>query len=337
VTDTNREKTAAVVVTYNRKELLGACLESLLRQTYPLDAIYVVDNCSTDGTYDYLLERDLISPIASAENGPSESVKAVAAPAPPGASVEIRYVRMPENTGGAGGFHEGIRRGCADRFDWLWLMDDDLLIADEALEALIRKREILLAARGRSFLLNSLVLSKDRPDGDTLAFPLQELAPNGYPRIGIYHHHLSEVAGKVEDGLYRWACPFNGTLIPAVAIAQIGLPNRDFFIKGDEKDFLWRAARTLTFYTVVDSKAYHPRPHANAFDWKQYYHIRNMLVVNRHFPFTALRNTKLIAVSLIMGMRHGKRGTVLVLRAVRDGLAGHLGKRDDVRAWLTTL
>ena len=330
MTETNREKPAAVVVTYNRKELLGACLESLLRQTCLLDAIYVIDNCSADGTYDYLLGKELIGPAVGVESGPSESVKAVAAAMLPGSSIEIRYVRMPENTGGAGGFHEGVRRGCAGRFDWLWLMDDDLLTSEEALEALIRKRETLVAARGHTFLLNSLVLSKDRRDGDTLAFPLQELAPSGYPKMGVHYHHLSEVADKVEDGLYRWACPFNGTLIPTAAIAQIGLPNKDLFIWGDERDFLWRAAKVLDLYTVVDSQAFHPEFPGFAFNWKLYYHIRNTFVVNEHLNFTFLRNLKLTVASVALGLRHGRKGLTLVFHAIKDGLTRNLGKRQDL-------
>ena len=50
---------------------------------------------------------------------------------------------MPENTGGAGGFHEGMNRAVAAGFDWLWLMDDDLLTAPDALETLVRKKNAL--------------------------------------------------------------------------------------------------------------------------------------------------------------------------------------------------
>ena len=330
MTETNREKTAAVVVTYNRKDLLGTCLESLLRQSRLLDAIYIIDNCSTDGTYDYLLDKDWIAPVASGENEPGESIKAVASTAHRGADIEIRYVRMPENTGGAGGFHEGVQRGCTDGFDWLWLMDDDLLASEKTLETLVRKREALVAARGPTFLLNSLVLSKEHADGDTLAFPLQELAPNGYPKLCVYYHHLSEVADKVQDGLYQWACPFNGTLIPTVAIAQIGLPNKDLFIWGDERDFLWRAAKVLDFYTVVDSQAFHPEFRGIAFNWKLYYHIRNGFVVNEHLNFTTLRNLKLTLASVVLGLRHGRKGLALVFRAIKDGLTRNLGKRSDL-------
>ena len=239
-----------------------------------------------------------------------------------------------ENTGGAGGFHEGLKRATEAGFDWIWLMDDDLVAAPEALEALVRKKEALAPVHGRRLLLNSLVLSKDRKDGDTLAFPLQELSEKGQPRIKVYHWRLSEVRHLIEDGLYRWACPFNGTFISSEVVAGIGLPNKDFYIKGDEKDFLWRAARKVPLFTVVDSRVFHPEPRPGVFDWKQYYGIRNMFVINRYFSFTRLRNLRLIVRSLAMGLRHGRRGTWLVLRAIRDGLTGRLGRRDDVRTWL---
>ncbi|MFR7619800.1 MAG: glycosyltransferase [Blautia sp.] len=44
----------AVIVTYNRKELLSQNIEMLLKQTMTVDSIIIVDNCSSDGTYEYL-------------------------------------------------------------------------------------------------------------------------------------------------------------------------------------------------------------------------------------------------------------------------------------------
>jgi GT2 family glycosyltransferase len=316
-------------VTYNRKALLIRCLDMLLRQSHRLDAIYIIDNRSTDGTYDDLLDQDLIGPVRDSD-GCCESTRAVPLRTHPDQYTEVHYVRMPENTGGAGGFHEGTKRGLEAGYDWLWLMDDDLQPCAEALQALVAKREALAAAGRPPFLLNSLILSAEHMDDDTLALPLQELARGGYPKRGIYHYHLSEVADKIEDGLYRWACPFNGTLVPTAALAQIGLPNKDLFIWGDERDFLWRAAKVLDLYTVVDSKAFHPPFPGFAFNWKLYYHIRNAFVVNEHFNFTTLRNLKLTVSSLALGCRHGRKGLALVLRAIKDGLTRNLGKRQDL-------
>jgi len=333
----DRETIAAVVVTYNRKNLLGQCLDSLFGQTQPLDAIYIIDNCSTDGTPDLLHARGWIATPEGRDDEVVEAIRPVAVPGSPNRRLEVHYVRLPENTGGAGGFHEGMKRATEAGFDWLWLMDDDLQAASEALEVLVRKKTALQEAHAEPFFLNSLALLSDPFDGDALAFPLQELSAVRDPKTGIHpvirgacHWRFSEVRDQVKDGLYRWACLFNGTFLPARAVREVGLPNRDFFIWGDERDFQWRAARRFDQYTVVDSKVFHPLAHVMRFDWRQYYFIRNSFLVNRHFRHPTLRNLRLILLSLGLGLRHGRAGLTLMLRAIRDGWTGRLGKRDDL-------
>lgn len=92
---------AAVVVAFNRKRLLTECLDGLLSQTLPLDAIFVVDNASTDGTDAYLQENGYLDqPL-------------------------IRYLHLTVNAGGAGGFHHGMQAAFEAGYDWIWVMDDD--------------------------------------------------------------------------------------------------------------------------------------------------------------------------------------------------------------------
>ena len=74
---------AAVIVTYNRKKLLGENIRMLLKQTKLVDKIFIVDNCSTDGTAEYLQE-----------NGWKESKRFI-------------YIKTESNIGGAGGFYTG--------------------------------------------------------------------------------------------------------------------------------------------------------------------------------------------------------------------------------------
>ena len=57
------ESVCAVVVTYNRKRLLLECLESLKKQTRPIDAIYIIDNASTDCTPEILLKNNYIQEL----------------------------------------------------------------------------------------------------------------------------------------------------------------------------------------------------------------------------------------------------------------------------------
>ena len=50
-------KTAAVIVTYNRKELLEENIKALLDQSEKLNKIFIIDNNSTDGTKSYLEQK----------------------------------------------------------------------------------------------------------------------------------------------------------------------------------------------------------------------------------------------------------------------------------------
>jgi GT2 family glycosyltransferase len=103
------ERVCAVVVTFNRRELLERCLTELQSQTRPVDEILVVDNASTDGT--------------------AELVRS-AFPA-------VRLLALEENVGGAGGFHAGMAAALERGFDWIWVMDDDTYAVPDTLQTLL--------------------------------------------------------------------------------------------------------------------------------------------------------------------------------------------------------
>ena len=90
----------AVVVTYNRKELLCRNIESLLNQTHPVD-ILIYDNASTDGTESELRNRGYLD------------------------KSNIIYVKGEYNGGGATGFSKGEKLAFDKGYDYIWLMDDD--------------------------------------------------------------------------------------------------------------------------------------------------------------------------------------------------------------------
>ncbi len=103
---------AAVVVTYNRLNDLKLCIDSLQKQTRPLDAILVINNGSTDGTAEWLADQSNLRVITQA------------------------------NLGGAGGFATGIKTAYQADFDLLWCMDDDCLAAPNALQELLESPNI---------------------------------------------------------------------------------------------------------------------------------------------------------------------------------------------------
>lgn len=103
-------QTVAVVVTYNRKELLAGCISHLLEQTAPCD-ILVIDNASTDGTQEYI-----------------------------GAWIDncrVFYHNTGANLGGAGGFRAGMELAVRRGYSQIWIMDDDTFPQTDALEVLL--------------------------------------------------------------------------------------------------------------------------------------------------------------------------------------------------------
>lgn len=104
---------AAVVVTYNRLDLLRQCAEALRRQTEACD-ILVVNNAGTDGTDRWLASQP-----------------------------DLHYRNTGSNLGGAGGFNYGMRWAVEAGYDYVWLMDDDTLPQPDALEKLLEADRVL--------------------------------------------------------------------------------------------------------------------------------------------------------------------------------------------------
>lgn len=125
------KRVAAVVVTYNRKELLEECIDALLHQTYNDCDIIVVDNASTDGTQEFINQKykDLVI-----------------------------YQNTGSNLGGAGGFNYGVKTAYTLGYEYFWLMDDDCIVDADSLSVLMNTANELNDDFG---FLSSRVLWKD--------------------------------------------------------------------------------------------------------------------------------------------------------------------------------
>ena len=296
---------AAVIVTYNRKTELCKNLEMLYVQSVYLDRIIVVDNCSTDGTKEQLDIKGYLS----REN--------------------FEYLKTKENIGGAGGFYTGTKAAYDLGADWVILMDDDGRPADEnTFEKLfkeVKKLEKENVADGKLFI-NTLV-----QQGEMLSFKIGNM------------YRVDEAIASVENGLIiNAANPFNGTLVTRKLVEEIGFPNPDFFIKGDEVDYKQRAFDVGAFVaTVADARYVHPRPDTEErlvlgirvpffveAPWKEYYAARNFT-----YMYKKKRQYKAIVFELIFvkilaifSMKCKKCKTIrYMLKGVVDGWFGKLG------------
>ena len=293
---------AAVIVTLNRKELLGENIRMLLKQTRPFDKIFVVDNCSTDGTPEYLKDQGWMD------------------------DPRFVYVKTHANIGGAGGFYTGTKAAYEAGADYIVLMDDDGRAADEhTFENLLREAERLHAENPKLFV-NSLVRQ-----GELLSFKMGS------------KYTVAEALAAAKDGILDGeANPFNGTLVSRELVAEIGYPNPDFFIKGDEVNYKQRSFDAgAKVVTVVDSDYIHPRPETNErivlgkrvpffveAPWKEYYAARNFTYMYKQNGWYKAIAFELIFVKLlaILTMKCQKAATAKMLaKGVKDGWQGKLG------------
>lgn len=107
-------RVVAVIVTYNREQLLGECLDALAAQERRPDAVVVIDNASSDASGTVADEHAIAADV----------------------------VHLHRNVGGAGGFAAGIARALVRHHaDWVWVMDDDTIPRPGALAALLQALE----------------------------------------------------------------------------------------------------------------------------------------------------------------------------------------------------
>lgn len=172
------DKVIAVVVTHNRRQQLSECIDALRRQTRKVDAIFVVNNGSTDDTEEWLrLQHDL------------------------------DFVTQG-NTGGAGGFARAIQTGYVRGYHWIWCMDDDGLPKEDALE------NLLAAETNELRLLNCAVIDKN--DQESFVWKTgrhkkisevnaNEISGVGHPFNGtLINHRIIARVGVPRQHLFLW-------------------------------------------------------------------------------------------------------------------------------------
>lgn len=253
------KKVIALVVTYNRKNLLIECVQAILNQTRPVSKLLVVDNASTDGTDNLFLEEDGLF------HGEER----------------ITYLRLNNNLGGAGGFKKGLAESVDIGCDWIWLMDDDCIPETTALERLLDATGVPVG--DISFLASNV----KSVDGNPMNVPIIS-TNNSLSGYCDWNRYLS--FGMVEIK----TATFVSLLISSKAVIKIGLPIGSFFIWGDDTEYTQRLTRYYGHaYLVGNSIVVHKRGNAKPVDINceleesrirmHRYHVRNNLVIKKYY------------------------------------------------------
>jgi len=274
----------AVVVTHNKLDVLARAVQALRQQTCPPARVIVVDNASTDGTADWLCSQPDLSPL-----------------------------RLPTNTGGAGGFHFGVKEAYAQGTDWIWLLDDDCIARPTALEELLK----VARACPEAAFLNSLALWRD-------GTPCRMNVP---PAAWSWTDFVQESEPKFPIA----SCSFVSCLVNAAYVRGCGFPIKQFFIWCDDFEYTRRLASAGPGYLVPRSVVVHETKENIAVDWttvndanvwKFSYGIRNELSIIAHrgrlgLPRAAIRLLEIFAV-----LHRAHVAKRLQLKLLMDALRG---------------
>lgn len=295
------DRICAVVVTFNRKQMLRECLQSLEQQTRTLDTIVVINNCSTDGTKE-MLESEF---------------------------PQLSHVHLTTNTGGAGGFHAGMKWASERGYDWLWVMDDDVEALPNTLATMLQYKDI-------SGFIHTRRVTNDTPfrwegiwdlsSADKRSYPVDISFENGRPWIPV-----------------NYGC-FEGALINRTVIERIGLPDTRFFMQGDDLVYGYLASLHTNVIYINHVGFRRKIPVAAANEKKFYLAFRNRFLTYEHLAATSMPLSRAAfwfhnALSVGWYMRHAEQAGLAQrwknLRAMCagmwDGMQGHYGAPPWVR------
>jgi GT2 family glycosyltransferase len=288
-----------VILNTNRREDTLECLDSLTSGSYRHVHVIVLDNHSTDGSVDAIRARH--------------------------PSVEL--IELAENRGYAGNNNVGIQAALARGADWVFVLNEDTVLAPGCLAALVEVAESDPAIG----IVGPLVLHHDDPH------IIQSAGGGLSPRWEGFHY------GENQPDAGQYAVPRDvawitgcGILVRREVIDGVGPIDERFFIYWEETEWCVRASRAGWRIVHVPAarlwhkgvqRVYRPKPSVT------YYSTRNRLLLLRthHAPWSArltawAQLSRTLASWTIRPKWRGKRPhRDAMWRGMRDFLRGRWG------------
>ncbi|MGE4320081.1 MAG: glycosyltransferase [Acholeplasmataceae bacterium] len=311
----------ALTVTYNSSEKLEKCIKNILSQSLTLKKVIIVDNASNE------VHKNKIDKISKLNN-----------------NIEVLF--MEENYGGAGGFYYGIKHIIENYdSDWIWLMDDDAYPDENCLRNLVQDVNVNTGA------CLPLIYGIDRE------------------KYQFYHYKI------VSNNLYTYSNPINelninqdifiidsgafvGPLIKTSVISDIGYPDKDLFIYGDDFEFLYRLSRKYDLIVKTNAIINHNDPIINNSIeirlyniWKEYYKYRNAVLFVMKYSRSRLDKfvnkfqikKEIVIISLKTIFEFGTpiyykvKRIKYISKGYSDGIHGKIGKTIDPQKFINEI
>lgn len=228
-------------------------------------------------------------------------------------SIDIECVYLQKNIGGAGGFYTGLKIANEQNYEWISLMDDDCILDENCYNVLF---------------------DRDLEKKDAY-IPMRYSFENPNEIIG--EKKLKKLENQ--DEFIVENAPFNAFTISSELVKKIGLPEKEYFIYGDDDEYCYRIRKNNGKIKIIkNTKLYHPNKIENPkkilflkytpadfSNLRNYYCVRNTILNNQKYPNLELPKTniksifKMVIKQCLIGRINGAR---LVLKGYIDGKNG---------------
>ena len=301
----------ALIVTYNRKECLLELISSLFKQTFMPQYILIFDNFSSDGTEQALLDNNLINFDNQLDTIYCKEIN----------NVKVLYYRNHHNSGGSGGFSSAFKLSMQFDYDYLWVMDDDVLATPTCLEKLLmgvdNDHQVVVPNRTCDLFTDNPIVDID------LHSPFKMLDKR---KKKLNQDIFSNV--DVVD------ITFEGPLFSRKVIEQVGFPDENYFIIYDDSDYGMRCKKVTNIKFIHDAYLNRQLPlleKNNKFNWKQYYYYRNtVFFLKKYGSNFFVRNFSVYVFWIILTLKFLLKGKFynirIIAKAFWDGLKKVRGK-----------
>ena len=174
--------------------------------------ILIVDNSSTDGTQEYI----------------SQFVD----------NKKVFYQNTGSNLGGAGGFNFGVKKAVEMNCDYVWIMDDDCIVHNDSLTALL---DFANSVNNNFGYLSSVAKWTD----------------GSICKMNVQRTSIKNEVSDFSKNQKIMLASFVSLFIKADAVKKLGLPIKDFFIWGDDWEYTYRLSKNYDCYLVANSVVTH--------------------------------------------------------------------------------
>jgi GT2 family glycosyltransferase len=236
-----------VLVNWNGWQDTLACVHSVLAHTPPWVHIAVCDNASADGSVHQLQQR------WAAEGVGHQHVAAGQLPNPLSDDCRVLLADTGGNLGFAGGCNVGLRFAMAHGYDHCWLLNNDTVIDERTLPALVERMQ----QDGQIGLCGSTLIYFDHRDmvqawggasydartGTGVHLGVGQ-SPAKLPQAAEVEARMSYVVGA-------------SMFVSRAFLQQVGLMNEDYFLYYEEIDWVARAQGRFKLAWAPDSRVFH--------------------------------------------------------------------------------